>query len=85
MSERQILEIANGLPPGDIGKVAVSYARSDPEIVYALIETDQFKFDGVLWRSDDGGENWQLVSYDQEYITRPHYYTRIVVAPSVVL
>lgn len=74
-------KLTKGLPQGDIGKVAVSYARSDPEIVYALIETDQFKFDGVLWRSDDGGENWQLVSYDQEYITRPHYYTRIVVAP----
>ncbi|NOR66403.1 MAG: hypothetical protein GQ528_03495, partial [Woeseiaceae bacterium] len=74
-------KLSDGLPEGDIGNVSVSYAPSDPSIVYALIETDQTRFDGVLWRSDDGGEKWRLVSYDQEYLTRPHYYTRIVVAP----
>ncbi len=74
-------KLTNGLPRGDIGNVAVSYAPSDPDIVYALIETDQARFDGILWRSDDGGENWRLVSYDQEYMNRPHFYTRIVVAP----
>ena len=74
-------KLSNGLPEGDIGNVSVSYAPSDPSIVYALIETDQTNFDAVLWRSDDGGENWHPVSYDQEYLTRPHYYTRVVVAP----
>jgi photosystem II stability/assembly factor-like uncharacterized protein len=74
-------KLSDGLPEGDVGNVSVSYAPSDPSIVYALIETDQTRFDGVLWRSDDGGEKWRLVSYDQEYMTRPHYYTRIVVAP----
>ena len=74
-------KLSGGLPEGDVGNVSVSYAPSDPNNVYALIETDQTRFDGVLWRSLDGGENWRLVSYDQEYLTRPHYYTRIVVAP----
>jgi len=74
-------KLSDGLPQGHIGNVSVAYSASDPSVVYALIETDQTNFDAVLWRSDDGGEKWHPVSYDQEYLTRPHYYTRIVVAP----
>lgn len=74
-------KLTDGLPQGDIGNVSVDYAPSNPDIVYALLETDQHKFGGVLWRSDNGGEKWRIVSYDQEYNTRPHYYTRVVVAP----
>jgi photosystem II stability/assembly factor-like uncharacterized protein len=70
-----------GLPKPPTGKIAVAYAPSNPDRIYALIETDQYRFDGVLWRSDDGGDSWQLISRDQQYHTRPHYYTRLVVAP----
>lgn len=70
-----------GLPEPPTGKIAVAYAPSNPERIYALIETDQYEFKGVLWRSDDGGNSWQLISRDQQYHTRPHYYTRLVVAP----
>ncbi len=70
-----------GLPEPPTGKIAVAYAPSNPERIYALIETDQYEFKGVLWRSDDGGDSWQLISRDQQYHTRPHYYTRLVVAP----
>jgi photosystem II stability/assembly factor-like uncharacterized protein len=56
--------------------------------VYAEIETG----DGVpqpnspgqlgqLWRSDDGGENWQMVNSDRQLRGRTHYYTRLEVAP----
>src|SRR4051812_41539685 len=63
---------AHGLPSAPIGKIAVQIARSNPNRVYALIETgdglpapDGTKTQsGSLWRSDDGGENWQLVSSD---------------------
>src|SRR4030095_13796447 len=52
----------NGLPTRTIGKVALAIARSNPNRIYALIETG----DGVplkgnetdrgkLWRSEDGG------------------------------
>ncbi|SVE11063.1 uncharacterized protein METZ01_LOCUS463917, partial [marine metagenome] len=38
--------------------------------------------DGALWRSDDGGLNWQLVNTDSNrLLTRPAYYTRMAVAP----
>ena len=71
----------NGLPEPPTGKVAVAYAPSNPDRIYALIETDQYEFKGVLWRSDNGDDSWRLISRDQQYHTRPHYYSRLVVAP----
>jgi photosystem II stability/assembly factor-like uncharacterized protein len=77
-----------GLPTRMTGKVAVAIARSNPNRVYALIETGdgvplkgQETDRGKLWRSDDGGENWRLVSYDRSLGGRTHYYFRMEVAP----
>ena len=77
----------HGLPTHTIGKVAVAIARLNPNRIYALIETG----DGVpwkgqeergkLWRSDDGGETWRLVSYDRNMGGRTHYYFRVAAAP----
>jgi photosystem II stability/assembly factor-like uncharacterized protein len=77
-----------GLPTREVGKTIVATAPSNPNRVYALIETG----DGVpwkgkdtdrgqVWRSDDGGENWQVVSYDRNAMGRAHYYSHIFVAP----
>ncbi len=78
----------HGLPTKPVGKVAVAIAPSDPDRVYALIETgDGIPWNGKptdsgqLWRSDDGGESWQLVSYDRNAMGRAHYYSRMAVAP----
>ena len=78
----------NGLPERPWGKVALSLTADDPRHIYALIETssnEEFapldEQDGVLWRSDDGGNNWQLASRDHTLMQRPHYYTRVVAAP----
>lgn len=73
-------KLTKGLPSGILGKIAVDYAPSNPNRVYALIETDQYEYKGVLWQSDDTGDSWELASYEQEYHTRPHYYTRLVVS-----
>lgn len=70
-----------GLPSGPTGNIAVAYAPSNPNRVFALIETDQYKFQGVLWGSEDGGKTWTLISYNQQYHTRPHYYSRLAIAP----
>ena len=72
---------STGLPEPPTGKIAVAYAPSNPSRIYALIETDQFQFKGVLWGSENGGESWDLISYDQQYHTRPHYYSRLAVSP----
>jgi photosystem II stability/assembly factor-like uncharacterized protein len=77
-----------GLPSRPVGKVAVAISRSNPNRVYALIETgDGNPWDGKeteagqVFRSDDGGETWRVVSYDHLAMGRPHYYSRMAVAP----
>jgi hypothetical protein len=57
----------HGLPMRMTGKWALAIARSNPNRIYAMIETGdgvplngQETDRGKLWRSDDGGENWQL-------------------------
>jgi photosystem II stability/assembly factor-like uncharacterized protein len=72
--------LEKGLPEPPTGKIAVAYAPSNPDRVYALIENEAFAFKGVLWSSDDGGDSWNLVSYDTQYHERAHYYSRLGVA-----
>jgi photosystem II stability/assembly factor-like uncharacterized protein len=69
----------HGLPAAThaIGKVAVAVAASNPNTVYALVE-DQ---DPALYRSDDRGASWQLVSRDHAMAERAPYYVRFTVAP----
>ncbi|MBW8839553.1 MAG: sialidase, partial [Gemmatimonadetes bacterium] len=52
----------HGLPTHEIGKIGLAIARSNPNRVYALIETGDGNplhgrptDNGELWRSDDGG------------------------------
>jgi photosystem II stability/assembly factor-like uncharacterized protein len=76
-----------GLPAKPLGKIGLSVSADNPSRVYALIETSSFsEFAatddiGVLWSSDDRGENWDLISSNHALIQRPLYYTRAVVAP----
>ncbi len=78
----------NGLPTTTTGKVGLAIAPSNSNRVYALIETSDGEpregretESGVLWSSDDGGDRWKLISHDHELTQRPHYYTRMAVAP----
>ncbi|MGH7695522.1 MAG: WD40/YVTN/BNR-like repeat-containing protein, partial [Gemmatimonadaceae bacterium] len=78
-----------GLPSKPVGKIALAVARSNSNRVYALIETGdgypwrgQETERGKLWRSDDGGQNWRLISYDRNLGGRTHYYFRFAVSPS---
>src|SRR5439155_22149215 len=78
----------NGLPTHQLGKIGLAIARSNPNRVYALIETGdgvpahgQPTDNGELWRSDDGGSSWRVVSYDRNLACRQPYYTRMAVEP----
>ncbi|MGH7710238.1 MAG: WD40/YVTN/BNR-like repeat-containing protein, partial [Gemmatimonadaceae bacterium] len=78
-----------GLPAKPVGKIALAVARTNSNRVYALIETGdgypwrgQETERGKLWRSDDGGQNWRLISYDRNLGGRTHYYFRFAVSPS---
>ncbi|MGH8280157.1 MAG: WD40/YVTN/BNR-like repeat-containing protein [Gammaproteobacteria bacterium] len=74
----QHLTTANGLPKPPLGKISVGIAPSNPQRMYAVIPTlDQ----GSLWRSDDGGKNWKVVSWNRNLTSRAGYYDRIAVNP----
>ncbi len=67
-----------GLPGGPTGRIGVAVAPSDPQRVYALIESKS----GVLWRSDDGGASWKAMSSNTLINERPFYYTHVFVDPT---
>jgi photosystem II stability/assembly factor-like uncharacterized protein len=77
----------NGLPTRTLGKIGLAFAPSKPDRIYALIETgDGVPFhgqptdNGELWRSEDGGATWKVVSYDRNLACRQPYYTRMAVS-----
>jgi photosystem II stability/assembly factor-like uncharacterized protein len=67
------------LPRAPVGKIDVAIAPSDSKRMYALIQTAN---QGSLWRSDDGGLAWRVVSWDRTLIGRAGYYIRIAVNPA---
>ncbi len=69
--------IGKGLPPGPYGRIGVAVAPSDGRRVYALIEADK----GGLYRSDDGGDTWQLATADRNLRQRAWYYTTLTIDP----
>ena len=68
----------HGLPAGITGRIGLAVAPSDPNRVYALIEAAH----GILWRSDDAGATWTLVSSNTLVDQRPFYFSHIEVDPS---
>jgi photosystem II stability/assembly factor-like uncharacterized protein len=78
---------AEGLPTRPVGKVAVAIARSNPNRIYAMIETGdgvpwhgQETDRGQIWRSENGGDTWRMISTDRNAMGRAHYYSRLAVA-----
>jgi photosystem II stability/assembly factor-like uncharacterized protein len=72
--------VEHGMPPADhaVGKVAVAVAPSNPLRVYALVQDTQ----PSLYRSDDSGTTWTLVSHDHMMLQRDSYYDRFGVSPT---
>lgn len=70
-----------GLPSPPLGKIGIAIAASNPQVVYALIETGHPNR-GVLWRSENGGDSWRLSSYNRLLNERSHYASRVMVNPA---
>ncbi len=70
--------VTEGMPVSPVGKVDVAIAPSNGKRMYALIQTPN---QGSVWRSDDGGKKWRVVSWDRSLIGRAGYYIRIDVNP----
>lgn len=69
----------NGLPGGLLGKHGVSVSSAQSGRVYALVEAEGDKTG--LYRSDDYGDNWVLVSNNRDLMHRPWYYTHVFSDP----
>jgi photosystem II stability/assembly factor-like uncharacterized protein len=73
-------KIEKGLPK-EKGKMAVTVSRSDPDKVYALVESDSQKELGGLFVSDDAGKTWNRVSKDHRLVQRAWYYIEACADP----
>lgn len=68
----------DGLPKGELGRMGLAIAPSNPSIVYALVEAKK----NALYRSDDGGFKFAKVNDKDEVSNRPFYYNDIFVDPT---
>ncbi|TAF67344.1 MAG: hypothetical protein EAZ55_03235 [Cytophagales bacterium] len=64
----------NGLPAGELGRVGLAIARSNPQVVYAIVESNK----NALYRSNDGGNTWAKTA-ERGFGDRPFYYSEIYV------
>ncbi|MEO8035663.1 MAG: hypothetical protein ABI837_14605, partial [Acidobacteriota bacterium] len=70
---------ATGLPSKPWGRVAVTVASSNANVIYALIEAAPPK--NGLYRSDDGGKTWNARDRSQYMVWRPFYFANLIVDP----
>ncbi|MBX6332722.1 MAG: hypothetical protein IRY91_12820, partial [Gemmatimonadaceae bacterium] len=81
----------NGFPTTMLGRIGLAIARSNPKVVYALVEADTApnpkgrkgvgkpqKSQSGLYRSTDGGVTWTHMN-DKD--VRPFYYSQVRVDP----
>ncbi|MBN2198628.1 MAG: hypothetical protein JW747_02135 [Candidatus Aminicenantes bacterium] len=69
-------KLVRGLPRL-AGRIGVKVAPSNPAVVYVMTESPE----GILYRSDDRGETFRLVSKERRLVSRGFYYTDLRVDP----
>lgn len=72
--------LTKDLPEGLLGRIGLEVSKSNPNIVYALIEHK----DGGIWRSEDKGKSWKRMCDNKTFVEinfRPFYYSQIRVDP----
>lgn len=75
-SWKQITE-KEGFPKGELGRIGVAIAPSNPDIIYALVEAKK----NALYKSEDGGFKWKKINDKAGIGNRPFYYSEIYVDP----
>ncbi len=68
---------ARGLPKGILGKIGIAASPAKSGRVFAIVEAE----DGAVFRSDDGGDNWERGSEDRNLRQRAWYYNHIYADP----
>lgn len=72
-------KLEGGLPQKLIGRIDLDVSRSNPRVVYAMIEAPGNE--GGLYRTDDSGATWALVNSSQRLRARPFYFHYVDVHP----
>jgi photosystem II stability/assembly factor-like uncharacterized protein len=70
-------QLKNGLPAGDLGRIALAVSPARPEVVYATVESQHT----ALFRSGDRGESWTEVNSSSHVSQRPFYFSLLVADP----
>jgi photosystem II stability/assembly factor-like uncharacterized protein len=73
-------KLKEGLPE-EMGKMAIAVSRSNPEKVYALIESDSDKEAGGLFVSTNAGKKWSRITNDHRLLQRAWYYIELFIDP----
>lgn len=72
-------KLSRGLPQDLIGKIDIDIARSNPRVVYAMVEAPGEQ--GGLYKSIDSGATWALVNNAGNIRQRPFYFHYVDVNP----
>ncbi len=70
----------HGLPEGILGRIGVTVSGADPNRVWAVIEAEK----GGIYRSDDAGDSWRILTDDHRFRQRAWYYSHIFADPKSV-
>jgi photosystem II stability/assembly factor-like uncharacterized protein len=71
-------KLSEGLP-AQMGKIGITVSRANSNKVFAIVEAEKSK--AGLYRSDDGGKRWSLLSNDQNITSRSWYYMEVFADP----
>ena len=71
-------KIMNGLPSGDIGRIALAVSPVNPDVIYAMVESRE---GGGTYISIDRGQSWQKRG---GFTTSGNYYQRLFCDPKNV-
>ena len=71
-------KITSGLPKEEMGRIGLAIAPTDPDTVYALVETAAAAKASGTYRSTNRGETWEKRS---DYSPQAMYYQEILVDP----
>jgi len=71
--------LSTGLPKTNMGKIGLSISPQDPDVLYAAVELDNRK--GAVYRSENRGSSWVMMSETVSGATGPHYYQELYASP----